>query len=291
MEVKEFFDNRTFTLTYIIWDKNTKDGVIIDSVLDYEPIGSRVWPESLNSYIDFIKLNAINLKFILETHAHADHLSAAPYLKKHFPQACIGIGENIISIQDYFKKVFSLEVLKADGSQFDYLLQDNQIIKAGSLEIKVIHTPGHTPACVCYLIEDKLFTGDLLFMPDYGTGRCDFPKGDSHALYHSVIDKIYSLPDSTKIYTGHDYMPNGRPMKFTTTVGDSKKNNIQLPKDRSEEDFVKFRETRDSNLAAPKLLYQSVISNINGGGLPPLQEKGKNYFKIPINIHDPGHLL
>ncbi|NCN09853.1 MAG: MBL fold metallo-hydrolase [Leptospira sp.] len=291
MEVKEFFDVRTFTLTYIVWDKKTKDGVIIDAVLDYEPIGSRIWPESLKNYLDYLKSNSIQLHYILETHAHADHLSAAPYLKKQFPKAKTAIGEQIVSIQEFFKKVFSLELLKTDGSQFDLLLKDSEVLRAGSLEIKVIHTPGHTPACVCYLAGDKLFTGDLLFMPDYGTGRCDFPKGDSHSLYHSVMEKIYTLPENTQIYTGHDYMPNGRPLRFLSTVGESKKNNIQLPSSRSESDFVKFRETRDSNLSAPKLLYQSVISNINGGGLPPLQENGKNYFKIPVNLEDPGHLL
>ncbi len=291
MEITPFFDERTFTLTYILWNKETKDCVVIDPVLDYEPIGSRVWPGSIQLLIDFIKSNSLNLHNILETHAHADHMSGAPILKKHFPSAKIGIGTKITEVQETFKDLFNLQYLVSDGSQFDLLLNDGDTIDAGSLKIKVIHTPGHTPACVCYMVENALFTGDTVFMPDYGTGRCDFPKGSSSHLYHSIVDKIYKFPDTTQIYPGHDYMPNGRPMKYRTTVGESKESNIHLPANRSKEDYVKFRKIRESNLAPPKLLYQSVISNINGGGLPPIQENGKAYFKIPINIEDPNQLM
>ncbi len=291
MEITPFFDEKTFTLTYIVWDSKTKDALIIDSILDYEPIGSRVWAGSIQLLLDFIENNSLKLHLILETHAHADHLSGAPILKKHFPSSKIGIGEKITEVQEIFKDLFHLKYLVSDGSQFDLLLNDGDIIEAGSIKIKVIHTPGHTPACVCYMIDDALFSGDTVFMPDYGTGRCDFPKGNSNELFHSIVDKIYKFPDSTKIFPGHDYMPNGRPMKFKTTVGESKQRNIHLPANRSKDDFVKFRKIRESNLAPPKLLYQSVISNINGGGLPPIQENGKSYFKIPINIEDPNHLL
>lgn len=286
MEIKAFFDERTFTLTYVVWDKETKDGVLIDSVLDYEPIGSKVWTESLKQHIDYIQENKINLHYLLETHAHADHISASPLLKKIFPNAKIAIGKYITQVQEVFKEYFQLKDLPIDGSQFDQLLEDEELIRAGSLSIQVIHTPGHTPACVSYLINDNLFTGDAIFMPDYGTGRCDFPKGDSHALYHSITKRIYSLPDETKIYVGHDYLPNGRELKYQTTVGESKKSNIQLPFDRSEEDFVNFRKNRDSGLSAPKLLYQSVMANIGGGGIPHSKSNEKAFFKLPINIKD-----
>jgi glyoxylase-like metal-dependent hydrolase (beta-lactamase superfamily II) len=286
MEIKSFFDERTFTLTYIVWDNKTLDGILIDSVLDYDPVGSKIWTESLKLHVDFIKANKINIHYIMETHAHADHLSASPYLKKVFPKAKIVIGEHITEVQKVFKEYFQLEELVPDGSQFDMLLKDGEELIAGSIKIKVIHTPGHTPACASYLIDDALFVGDALFMPDYGTGRCDFPKGDAHALYNSITEKIYKLNDSTRIFVGHDYMPGGRDLKFETTVGESKKKNIQLPISRSEEEFVTFRKDRDSGLSAPKLLYQSVMVNICGGGIPKSNENKKAYFKLPVNVKD-----
>lgn len=286
MEIQAFFDDRTYTLTYIVWDENTKDGVIIDSVLDYEPIGSKIFTESMKKHVDYIKSNNIQLHYIMETHAHADHLSAAPFLKKLFPNAKSVIGAKIKDVQAVFKDVFSLSELTPDGSQFDILMEDGQEIQAGSLKIKAIHTPGHTPACTSYLIGDALFTGDTIFMPDYGTGRCDFPKGDARALYKSITEKIYTLPDSTRIFVGHDYLPNGRPLKYETTVGEEKKHNIHLPQGRSEEEFVKFRTERDKTLEAPRLLYQSVMVNVCGGGIPKASEGGKPYFKLPVNIKD-----
>lgn len=291
MEIKAFFDKRTFTLTYIVWDRETKDGILIDSVLDYDPVGSKVWTDSMKLHVDYIKENGIKLHYLMETHAHADHLSASPFLKKIFPTAKIAIGSHITEVQEVFKDFFSLPHLIPDGSQFDVLLQDGEEIQAGSIKIKTIHTPGHTPACACYLIEDVLFTGDAIFMPDFGTGRCDFPKGDAKALYKSITEKIYSLPDSTRIFVGHDYMPNGRPMKYETTVGESKRSNIQLPGNRSEEDFVKFRTERDKTLNAPVLLFQSVLVNIDGGGIPKAPEGEKAFFKLPVNIKDENGYL
>jgi glyoxylase-like metal-dependent hydrolase (beta-lactamase superfamily II) len=286
MEIKAFFDEYTNNLTYIVWDKNTKDGIIIDSVLDYNPVGSKVWADSMKLYIDYIHANKIHIHYIMETHAHADHLSASPFLKKIFPNSKIAIGTHIKTVQTVFKDFFSLSELVPDGSQFDILLNDGDIINAGSIQIKAIHTPGHTPACMSYLIDDALFVGDALFMPDYGTGRCDFPKGDARALYHSVQEKIYSLPDSTRIFVGHDYLPNGRSLKYETTVGESKENNIQLPANISEEDFIQFRKKRDSSLEQPKLLYQSVLVNICGGGIPKSLDEKKPFFKLPVNIID-----
>lgn len=286
MEIKAFFDESTNNLTYIVWDKNTKDGIIIDSVLDYNPVGSKVWADSMKLYIDYLSANKIHIHYIMETHAHADHLSASPFLKKIFPNSKIVIGTNIKSVQTVFKDFFNLSELIPDGSQFDILLNDGDLLNAGSIQIKAIHTPGHTPACMSYLIDDALFVGDAVFMPDYGTGRCDFPRGDAHALYHSVQEKIYSLPDSTRIFVGHDYLPNGRSLKFETTVGESKKNNIQLPANISEEEFVQFRKKRDSSLEQPKLLYQSVLVNICGGGIPKSLDGKKPFFKLPVNIID-----
>lgn len=284
MKIKAFFDERTFTITYIVWDEKTKDGVLIDSVLDYEPVGSRLWTESFDEYTAFIDDEQIHIHYLLETHAHADHISAAPFLKKKYPQARIVIGSHIREVQNVFKDFFNLKELQTDGRQFDILLDDGDEIEAGSIKIKALHTPGHTPACLSYLIEDALFTGDALFMPDYGTGRCDFPKGDARALYRSIIDKIYSLPDKTRIFVGHDYLPDGRELKYETTVGQSKKENIWLPAERSEEDFVSARQKRDAGLSAPRLLYQSVMANINGGGLPEADDNGKAYFKLPANL-------
>jgi len=291
MEVKAFFDERTYTLTYIVWDETTKDGVLIDSVLDYDPIGSRIWTDSMKQHVDFIRDHSIHLHYILETHAHADHLSASPFLKKIFPQAKIGIGSRIVEVQQVFKEVFSLPDLIPNGSQFDILLQDGEELQAGCLKVKVLHTPGHTPACVSYLIGDALFTGDALFMPDYGVGRCDFPKGDPRALYKSIQEKIYTLPDNTRVFVGHDYMPEGRPLKYESTIGEEKKFNIHLPASRSEEEFVKIRTERDKTLAAPKLLYQSVMVNICGGGIPKASENSRPYFKLPVNIQDRYGLL
>ncbi|WCL49999.1 MBL fold metallo-hydrolase [Leptospira sp. GIMC2001] len=286
MIIHHFFDKITSTLTYILWDEESKEGIVIDPVLDYIQVGSIVHTSSLEVLTDFIRDNSIELKFILETHAHADHISAAPFLKKIHSKARIGIGSNITQVQEVFRNIFQVPELVCDGSQFDFLLRDGDEIQIGKSKLRAIHTPGHTPACMSYYIDDKIFVGDAIFLHDYGTGRCDFPLGSASTLYRSIQEKIYTLPDSTEIYVGHDYQPNGREMKFKTTVGESKKLNIQLSSNRSEIDFVEFRKTRDSGLAAPKLLYESVYCNINGGGLPHYDKNSKPYFKIPVNLRD-----
>ncbi len=287
MEIKSFFDARTFTFTYVIFDAATKDAVVIDPVLDYEPVGSKLWTESVDVVIKFIKDNGLTLHYILESHAHADHLSGAQMLKEQFPAAKTAVGKNITVVQEFFKAFFNLSGdFPTDGSQFDRLLNDNEVFEAGSLKIEVIFTPGHTPACACYKIGDALFTGDALFMPDMGTGRCDFPAGSAHDLYNSVTERIYTLPDDTRIFVGHDYMPGGREVASETTVGEEKRNNIQLSEDTSEVDFIKFRSERDKTLAAPKLLFQSVQVNIDAGSMPDV-EGDKQYLKIPVNIFRP----
>jgi glyoxylase-like metal-dependent hydrolase (beta-lactamase superfamily II) len=281
--VKEFFDKNTWTLTYVVWDESTKDAVVIDPVMDYDAASSKTAHASTDSVIEFIEAKKLNLHLILETHAHADHLSGSQIIKNKYPNAKVAIGERIKDVQAVFKDVFSLpKDFKADGSQFDLLLKENDEVQAGAIKIKSIFTPGHTPACVSYLIEDNVFVGDALFMPDYGTGRCDFPSGSAADLYQSVHDKLYQLPETTKVYTGHDYLPNGRPLKFLSTIAEEKMNNIQLKADTSKEDFIRYRTERDRTLSAPKLLLPSVQVNINAGHLPQPEQNGRRYLKIPI---------
>ncbi len=281
--VHTFFDKDTWTLTYVVFDPTTKDAVLIDPVWDYDPASSKLSQKSFNQTVNFIKENNLKLHYVLETHAHADHISGATLFKQNFPTVKVAIGARITEVQSVFKGVFNFDdSYKTDGSQFDVLLKDNSITKAGSLEIKTIFTPGHTPACSSFLIGDALFAGDAIFMPDYGTGRCDFPAGSAEALYESVKNKIYSLPDSTRVFVGHDYQPDGRPVAFESTVGDEKKFNIQLNCETTKEQFVNFRVNRDSGLAAPRLLLQSVQINIYGGSLAKPENNGVSYLKIPI---------
>lgn len=286
MDIKTLYDEKTFTLTYVVYDKKTKDAVIIDPVLDYDPASGKTSFDSIDKLTAFTSEQALNVHYILETHAHADHITGALELKEsYFPKAKIGIGARITEVQETFKGVFNLAPsFPTDGSQFDALFEDGEIITAGSIRIKAINTPGHTPACLSYLIEDALFTGDAIFMPDYGTGRCDFPKGDAEALYDSVAGKIYSLPDETRIFVGHDYQPGGRELKFQSTVGEQKELNIQLNKNTSREDFVAFRRQRDSGLNAPRLLFPSVQVNVAAGEFPEPESNGSVYLKTPISL-------
>lgn len=282
MQIKTFFDKDTFTLTYIVWDEKTKQAVIIDPVLNYEPCSSKISKESVNHVCDFLKQEKIDLLYILETHAHADHLSGAQHIKKQYPHSKICIGENITKVQTVFKDVFNFTDLPTDGSQFDILLSENTVLKVGDLSIKVIFTPGHTPACASYLIEDALFTGDALFMPDYGTGRCDFPLGSAENLYDSVTQKIYTLPEKTRVFVGHDYLPNGRELAYESTVAQQKEQNIQLNVQTSKEEFIRFRNGRDSTLAPPRLLLSSIQTNIRAGHFADPEENGTSYLKIPL---------
>jgi len=288
MDVKTFYDTRTSTFTYVVFDAQTKDAVVIDPVLDYEPVGSKVWTESVDEVIAYLKANDLTLHYIMETHAHADHISGAPMIKEQFPQAQTAIGKNITVVQQYFKNMFNLaDDFPTDGSQFDRLLEDNEIITAGTLSIEVIFTPGHTPACASYKIEDAIFMGDSFFMPDSGTGRCDFPAGSAHDLYNSITQRIYTLPDETRIFMGHDYQPGGREVMNMATVAEQKANNIHLKEGVTEEEFTAFRKARDSELEAPKLLFQSIQLNIDAGELPEAEDSGTSYLKIPVNIFRP----
>ncbi|MAX67289.1 MAG: MBL fold metallo-hydrolase [Bacteriovoracaceae bacterium] len=281
-KIKTFYDETTFTLTYVVSDEKTKDAVIIDPVLDFDAASGKIFTTSNKNVLTYVNNEKLNIHYILETHAHADHLSGAHELKNDLPQAKIGIHETIQKVQDVFKQVFNRKDLKTDGSQFDVLFKSDEIIKAGSLEFKVIHTPGHTPACSSYLIDGNVFTGDALFMPDFGTGRCDFPAGSSEDLYQSVHEKLYKLPDDTKVYVGHDYQPGGRELEYQTTIGESKQSNIQLKQETTKEEFIEFRNKRDATLDAPKLLLPSIQVNIAAGELPESEDNGKRYLKLPL---------
>ena len=288
MEIKTFYDTRTSTFTYVVFDPQTNDAIIIDPVLDYDPVGSKIWTESVDEVIEYVKSKGLTLYLIMETHAHADHISGAQTIKEQYPEAQVAVGKNITVIQEYFKKMFNLdEDFPTDGSQFDRLFEDNEVVNAGSLQIKVIFTPGHTPACASYMIKDVIFMGDAFFMPDSGTGRCDFPAGSAHDLYNSITQRIYTLPDETRIFMGHDYQPGGREVMNIATIAEQKANNIHLKEGVTEEEFTAFRRERDSELAAPKLLFQSIQVNIDAGDLPEAEDSGQSYLKIPVNIFRP----
>lgn len=289
MNIKAFFDRRTFTLTYLVWDAATKDAVVIDPVLDYEPVGSKTFTASVDEVTAAIRDGGLRLRLVLETHAHADHLTGSQLLRRRF-DAKVGIGARITEVQEVFRGVFDLPALKTDGSQFDLLLADGQTTTAGSLAIEVIATPGHTPACVTYKIGDALFTGDALFMDDYGVGRCDFPKGSADELYASV-KRLYGLPDATRVFPGHDYPPAGRDVKWETTIGASKDHNPHLNAKTTREAFVAFRNARDRELAAPVLLFPSVQINIDAGRMPAPQANGIRYLHTPINLFSPADEL
>lgn len=281
--VQHFFDPGTWTLTYVVFDPTTKDALIIDPVLDYDPLAVSTHAASADAVSTFVRDHGLKVHFVLETHAHADHLSSAPLLAARH-EAKVGIGARITDVQTVFKGVFDLEATFAtDGSQFDKLFADGEVVQAGSLALETIATPGHTPACVTYKVGDALFTGDALFMPDYGTGRCDFPKGSAADLYRSV-SKLYAFPDDTRVFVGHDYQPGGREMSYETTIGASKAKNIQLKAETTEEQFIAFRTARDATLRPPKLIFQSIQVNIRAGHLPEPAANGMRYLKLPMGV-------
>ncbi|MCA9559511.1 MAG: MBL fold metallo-hydrolase [Myxococcales bacterium] len=283
MQIETFYDADTFTLTYVVYDAATRDAVLIDPVLAYDPIGSKTSTSTLRPVIDFVKGKELRVHYVLETHAHADHLSGSQYFKHHFPDTKVAIGARITDVQTVFKGVFQLGAdFATDGSQFDRLLRDGEVVEAGALRFETIFTPGHTPACATYRFDDAVFTGDALFMPDQGTGRCDFPAGSADDLYASIM-KLYALPDDTRVFVGHDYQPDGRPVRWETTIGASKKSNVQLPADLDRAAFVAARQARDATLAAPRLLYPSVQVNVRAGHLPaPHPESGLRYLTVPV---------
>jgi len=284
MRIQHFFDPRTWTLTYVVSDDTTRKAVVVDSVLDYDPKSGRTWEESIENVYRYLSENELDLLYVIDTHAHADHLSGAQVLKARHG-AKIGIGANITKVQETFKPIFDMgDDFATDGSQFDLRLQDGETLPLGKLTIKTIHTTGHTPACVSYLIEDAVFTGDALFMPDSGTGRCDFPSGSAADMYESIHEKLYMLPDETRVFVGHDYQPGGREVGWETTIGKSKASNIYLRRETNKKDFIRFREERDRALAMPALILPSIQVNIRAGRLPQPHSNGIAYLKIPLNV-------
>jgi glyoxylase-like metal-dependent hydrolase (beta-lactamase superfamily II) len=280
-KVRAFFHEPTFTVSYLVWDPATKVAAIIDSVLDFDQKSGRTATESAQAILDAIREEGVRVEYLLETHAHADHLSAAPFLKQA-TGAPIVIGEHIKSVQKVFKDVFNLSYVTADGRPFDKLVRDGETLKLGELEIKVLHTPGHTPACVSYLVGDAVFVGDTLFMPDYGTARCDFPGGDARTLYRS-ISKLLALPEATRVFLCHDYKAPGREtFTWETTIADEKEN-VHLRSGVTEDQYVAMREARDKTLEMPVLILPSIQVNIQAGELPPAEENGVRYLKLPLD--------
>lgn len=284
IHVEAFYDPDTFTLTYVVSDPATQDAVIIDPVMNYDALSISVSTESVDMVAAYVASAGLTVRMVLETHAHADHLSGAPELKKRFGVP-VAIGRDITKVQEVFKGIFHTKSA-TDGRQFDKLVDDGEVVEAGSIRIEALHTPGHTPACMSYKIEDAVFTGDAMFMPDFGVGRCDFPKGSAVELYRSITTKLYALPDETRVFVGHDYQPGGRELAYQTTIGDQKAGNVQLPGGRSEQDFVKFRTERDATLRPPVLLFPSVQVNVNAGHLPDAEANGRAYLKLPIGLFD-----
>ena len=279
--VKSWFHAPTFTATHCIVDPETRHCAILDSVLDFDYASGRTRTDFADVIADFVRTEGLTVDWLLESHAHADHLSAAPHLKKLFGGK-IAIGEHIRDVQKVFSKVFNDATMPTDGSPFDHLFKDGETFAIGKLQGRVMHTPGHTPACVTYLVGDSAFVGDTLFMPDYGTARCDFPGGDAHVLYQSV-HKLYSLPPDTKLYLCHDYMPGGREPLWQTTVQAERDGNIQLDANTGEDEFVAFRKQRDATLSMPALILPSVQVNVRAGELPKAEGNGVSYLKLPVN--------
>jgi glyoxylase-like metal-dependent hydrolase (beta-lactamase superfamily II) len=282
-QVEAFFDEDTFTVSYVVTDPATRKCAIIDSVLDYDPKAGRTSKTSADRIIEYVKNQGLEVEWLLETHVHADHLSAAPYLQEQLGGK-LAIGDNIRTVQDTFGKVFNAGTEFArDGSQFDHLFTDGETYQVGEIEAKALHTPGHTPACMTHVIGDAGFVGDTIFMPDFGTARCDFPGGDARTLFRS-IQKIMALPDDTRLFMCHDYLPDSRSdYAWETTVGEQRKNNIHVHEGVSEEDFVQMRTERDKKLQMPRLILPSVQVNMRAGHFPPAEDNGVSYLKIPVD--------
>ena len=281
--VKAFFDQGTWTFTYVVYEKPNTPCVVIDSVLNYDPKSGRTKTKSADEVIAFVKEQGLTVDWILETHAHADHLSAAPYLQKHLGGK-IAIGSHIQDVQKVFKGIFNLESeFPTNGSQFDYLIEEGQDLHAGNLTIHPLFVPGHTPACMAYVIGDAIFVGDTIFMPDVGTARCDFPGGNANTLYQSM-QKILSYPDDTRLFMCHDYPPTDRPIAYETTVGEERRKNIHVHQGVTEAQFVEMRNQRDQTLEMPVLILPSIQVNIRAGHPPPAEANGKTYLKIPFNV-------
>ena len=286
LQVEGFFDPHTWTISYLVLDTETKRCALVDSVLDYDPKSGRTGTASADRLIARVKELGAKVQWLLETHVHADHLSAAPYLKERLGGQ-VAIGSHIRTVQQTFGELFNAGAgFARDGSQFDCLFEDGEEFSIGSLRARAMHTPGHTPACMTYVITDgddtAAFVGDTLFMPDYGTARCDFPGGDARTLYRS-INRVLSLPPDTRLYMCHDYQPNGREPRFISTVAEEREQNIHVRDGISEEEFVAMRTKRDATLEMPVLILPSVQVNMRAGHLPEPEANGRRYLKIPLN--------
>lgn len=287
LEIRPFFDEATKTVTYLIWDVGTKEAAVVDPVLDFDFASGEVDTRSADRVLEVAAAEGVRIAWVLETHAHADHLSGALYIKAS-TGAQIGIGEHIRDVQKIFRPIFNATDLRADGSDFDRLLADGERVPLGGLEIEVLHTPGHTPADVSYQVGDAVFVGDTLFMPDYGTARTDFPGGDARSLYRS-IGRILSLPPGTRLFMCHDYKAPGRDRyAWETTVGEERQKNVQIKDGVSEEEFVAMRTARDATLTPPALLLPSIQVNIRAGRFPPAEANGVRYVMVPVKIRNPA---
>lgn len=281
--ISAFFDADTFTVSYVVHDPESKCAAVIDSVLDYDPASGRMSTASADELLAYISERGLTVEWLLETHAHADHLTAAPYLQQKL-NAKIAIGEHIAAVQQTFGNLFNVDSdFRRDGSDFDKLFADGEQFRIGDLDVTVLHVPGHTPACIAYVIGDAAFVGDTMFMPDYGTARADFPGGNARYLYRS-LRRILELPGTTRLFMCHDYLPEGRTQyRWETTVGEQRKYNIHAHDGIAEEEFVAMREARDKTLAMPRLILPSVQVNMRAGHLPPPEDNGISYLKIPLN--------
>jgi len=281
--VTGFFDDATNTISYVVADPATKRCAVIDSLLDFDQASGRTKTESSDRLIAFVRQQQLECEWIIDTHVHADHLTAAPYVRSQLGGKT-AIGEKVATVQRVFSKIFNEgQSFHTDGRQFDHLFADDERYRIGSIEACAIHTPGHTPACMSHLIGDALFVGDTIFMPDYGTARCDFPGGDAGTLYDS-IQKLFALPDDTRMFLCHDYKAPGRDeFMWETTVGAQKRSNIHVKVGTSRDEFIAMRTARDATLDMPKLILPSVQVNMRAGNMPPPEDNGQRYMKIPIN--------
>ena len=288
-EIKAYFDAPTNTVSYLVTDPATKKCAVVDSVLNFDYPSGTISYAQADEIIGDITDQGLTLDWLIETHVHADHLSAAPYIQEKLGGK-IMISKEITVVQNIFGKVFNAGTeFERDGSQFDMLLADGDTYQVGSIDAKVLHTPGHTPACMAHVIGDAVFVGDTLFMPDGGSARADFPGGDARTLYQS-IQKIFTLPDDTRMFICHDYMPGGRDVKWETTVGEQKRDNIHVGKGNSEDDFVAMREARDATLGMPTLIMPSIQVNMRAGHMPQAEDNGSTYLKVPVSgIRDSGN--
>ena len=281
--IQAFFDEPTSTVTYLVWDPATRQAAVIDPVLDYDHRSGKASTASADRVLDAARADDLTIAWVLETHAHADHLSAAPYIRQR-TNARVAIGEHIRDVQTIFRPVFNLDDVSGDGSEFDRLLKDGETLQIGQLTMEVLHTPGHTPACVSYRIGDAVFVGDTLFMPDYGTARADFPGGSARTLFRS-IQRLLALPPETRMFLCHDYKAPGRDSyAWETTVAEERARNVHVREGIDEEAFVAMRQQRDATLAAPTLLLPSIQVNIRAGQLPRAESNGVQYLKIPVRM-------